>query len=147
MSVKKKFYVLEFNCNTRKKGKYDILPYFRDMWRNKRKLFKRDDVKDKKTLSEWIKNVSQYQYWARCEYEFLMASWPFGSKKLNEEITNFFKGDVNLFNTDDNIKFTNIILNDMYKIDIHEQLMMNIDVFAEILMKHLGVNFENLKKK
>ena len=76
-----------------------------------------------------------------------MAPWPFGSKKLNEEVTNFFKGDVNLFNTDDNIKFTNIILNDMYKIDIHEQLMMNIDVFAEILMKHLGVNFENVKKK
>ena len=86
-------------------------------------------------------------YWARCQYEFLMAPWPFGSKKLNEEITNFFKGDVNLFNTDDNIKFTNIILNDMYKIDIHEQLMMNIDVFAEILMKHLGVNFDNVKKK
>lgn len=135
MSVKKKFYVLEFNCNTCKKGKYDILPYFRDMWRNKRKLFKRDDVKDKKTLSEWIKNVSQYQYWARCEYEFLMASWPFGSYKMNKDINNFLSLNPNFDMSEypKNIEFINILTQDMSKIDIHEQVMMNIDVITDIL--------------
>ena len=144
---KYQFKVLLFDFSKSTKEEYDVIPYFESQWKNKRNFFNKRDVKNFEDFKEWIKRASSYMYWARCQYEFLMAPWPFGSKKLNEEITNFFKGDVNLFNTDDNIKFTNIILNDMYKIDIHEQLMMNIDVFAEILMKHLGVNFENVKKK
>ena len=61
-----------------------------------------------KTLSEFkefIKSNSMYQWWARCEYEVLLSPWPPSKKEAS------------------------------YKMDIHEQVMMNIDVIANLLME------------
>ena len=99
--VLKKFKVLNYNMG--EKTEYDILPYFRDCW--KAKYYKEQVSKIKETksenkrrelLKEFIKSNSQYMFWGRCEYEFLMASWPFGSYNFREEMKKFLKNPINL---------------------------------------------------
>ena len=123
------FNVLLFDWNSKKYESYDVLPYFRRCWYDGKYNFDKDKVTDRFTLLNWIKKVSHYQFWARCEYEFLIAPWPFGTKKMLEELQN------TEINTDNDIKIYNIITNDMHKIDVHEQIMMNIDIITDILMK------------
>ena len=62
-----------------------------------------------------------------------MAPWPFGSKKMLEELQKVEITEEN------NIKVCNIITGDMCKIDIHEQIMMNIDVITEILFTEFKI--------
>lgn len=112
------FNVLEYDFNSKKSKPYDVLPYFRDTWRRKR-VSNKKNVKDKKTLKEWIKDASMYMFWARCEYEFLMCPWPYREKTL---------------------------LNDLYKIDVHEQIMMNIDVITNILYEEFKIKKSVTKK-
>lgn len=100
------FNVLEYNWNTRKPSYYNVIPYFINSWNNKKFNFEKKKVKNKETLKEWIERASQYQYWARCEYEFLMCPWPYRDESLKE---------------------------DLKKIDVHEQIMMNINVLTELL--------------
>lgn len=107
------FNVLEYNWNTRKPSYYNVIPYFKNNWNNKKSNFEKEKVKDKKTLKEWIERASQYQYWARCEYEFLMGPWPYRE---------------------------DTIINDLKKIDIHEQIMMNIDILTDLLYSEFKLN-------
>lgn len=143
--VLKKFKVLNYNMG--KKTEYDVLPYFRDCW--KAKYYKEQVSKIKETksenkrrelLKEFIKSKSQYMFWARCEYEFLMASWPFGSYRLRNEMKDFLKNPVNLDDNTQCLNFENIIIADMDKIDIHEQIMMNIDIIVDILFEEFKLN-------
>jgi hypothetical protein len=107
------FNVLEYNWNTMKPSYYNVIPYFKNNWNNKKSNFEQVKVKDKKDLKEWIERASQYQYWARCEYEFLMGPWP-------------YKEDT--------------IINDLKKIDVHEQIMMNIDILTDLLYSEFKLN-------
>ena len=129
----KQFNVLEFNWNTREKSEYDVLPYFRNVWKDKKFNFDKKDVKNKEDLKNWIKRASHYQYWARCEYEFLMGAWPFGSKKIIEDLQ---RVEINM---DNNIIIYNIITQDMCKIDVHEQIMMNIDIITDVLAEEFKI--------
>lgn len=135
-----KFNVLEYDFTKKKIKYYDIIPYFKETWKDKKFNFDKKSVKDKESLKSWIERASHYRYWARCEYEFLIASWPFGSHKITEDMKSFLKKDVNLDDCKQNIDFYNIILQDMEKIDIHEQIMMNIDVLTDILYKEFKLN-------
>jgi hypothetical protein len=131
-----KFNVLNYNFN--KIEKYDVLPYFRDSWKNK--SFNAKEVKLKSDLKKWIESASRYMFWARCEYEFLMASWPFGSKNMHNEIKEFFKKPQDLEYYSTRIDFDNIITRDMQKIDIHTQIMMNIDIITDILYEEFKLD-------
>lgn len=106
------FNVLEYNFTTRKIDYYDVLPYFRREWKSKDWSFDKDKVKLKKDLKDWIIRASHYQFWARCEYEFLMAPWPYRDETLKD---------------------------DLKKIDVHEQVMMNIDIITDILAKEFKI--------
>ena len=123
--------------NRKKYEAYDVLPYFRNIWRGHRfnwdKDYNKIPVKTKEQLKEWIIDWARYQFWARCEYEFLMASWPFGSRSMTEEMKEFLKTNPDIDNYDDDLRFCNIIIRDMVKIDVYEQLMMNIDILVDIL--------------
>lgn len=130
----KKFNVIEYDWTKRTKSEYDVLPYFRRVWNDKKFNFDKNEVKTKEDLKKWIMRASHYQYWARCEYEFLIAPWPFGSKKMLDELQ---KIEIKQENS---IEISNIIIEDMYKIDIHEQIMMNIDIITEILSKEFKIN-------
>lgn len=54
---------------------YDILPYLSREWGN---LKPREKEAAKENLGAWVKKELQYQYWGRCEYEFLLLPWPPG---------------------------------------------------------------------
>ena len=134
---KKEFKVLLMDFNRKKYEAYDVLPYFRNIWRGHRfnwdKDYNKIPVKTKEQLKEWIIDWARYQFWARCEYEFLMSSWPFGSHSMTEEMKEFLKTNPDIDNYDDDLRFCNIIIRDMVKIDVYEQLMMNIDILVDIL--------------
>lgn len=146
MATKKKiFNVLEYDFNNRTRKYYDVLPYFRNSWQKKSYHHLTDDGKpptNKKELKEWIINISKYQFWSRCEYEFLMGAWPFGSHKMNEEIMEYLNNHpgFNIKDYNDNVDFINIIIKDMYLIDVHEQIMMNIDIITDILAVEFKIN-------
>lgn len=123
------FNVLEYQQDKKEVKEYNILPCFIDTWKNKKFNFNRKDVKNKKGLKNWIVRVSQYHYWSRCEYECLIAPWPFGSKQMFDELAKME------FKSENYIDICNIITNDMSKIDIHSQIMMNIDIITDILSK------------
>lgn len=131
----KKFHVLYLEFNSKKVKSYDVLPYFRNCWKDK--IYKKEvqEIKQSKSLNklkDWIVSKSQYMFWARCEYEFLIAPWPFGCKQMYDDLK-IFLPVYNIGDLDHDIKFCNIITRSMEKIDIHKQIMMNIDIITEIL--------------
>lgn len=134
---KKEFKVLLMDFNRKEYEAYDVLPYFRNVWRghrfNRDKDYNKIPVKTREQLKEWIIDWGRYQFWSRCEYEFLMGNWPFGSRKMREELKVFLKAKPDLDTVDGDIKLCNIIIGDMVKIDVYEQLMMNIDIVVDIL--------------
>ena len=126
---------MDINKNTYEE--YDILPYFRREW--KIRPFGRDEkhkkipVTTKPQLREWVDAFTKYQFWSRCEYEFLMAQWPFGTHKMSDDIRHYVKVNPDANNEKDDIQLCNIIIKDMVKIDAYEQIRMNIDVIVDIL--------------
>ena len=133
----KKFNVLLRDFNKKKPTFYDVLPYFRGKWEECPYIWDEDNkevlVKTKEELKKWIKDRSQYQFWSRCEYEFLVAKWPFGGRQLTEDMEKFISTNPDLKDNKTNIDMCNIITKDMDVIDVHEQIMMNIDVVTDIL--------------
>jgi hypothetical protein len=136
--MKAKFNVLNYSGFKNEIEHYDVLPYFRVSWNSK--SFKAKEVKSKADLKKWIESASRYMYWARCQYEFLMASWPFGSKNMHDEVIKFFETPKDLESYSTRIDFDNIIIRDMHKIDVHEQIMMNIDIITDILAEEFKID-------
>ena len=133
------FNVLWLNFSTKKVEYYDVLPYFRDCWKDK--CYK-DEVKAIKSfdqLKDWIISKSRYMYRARCQYEFLIASWPFGGKRLKDDMKSLLTTKFDIDNYGQCLKFENIIIKDMTKIDIHYQIMMNIDIVVNLLNNEFHV--------
>ena len=126
----KKFNVLLRDFNKKKPIPYDVLPYFRREWEER---YKDIPVKTQEDLKKWIKDLSQYQFWSRCEYEFLIAKWPFGGWQLTEDMEKFIATNPDLKDNKTNIDMCNIITKEMDVIDVHEQIMMNIDIVTDIL--------------
>jgi hypothetical protein len=138
MKMLKKFNVLTFSNG--KIRTYDVLPYFRDSWKEKYNKEEKEKIKAAKykakrmqLFKEWVIGRSKYMFWARCEYETLLASWPFGSYRLKNDMKEFLKNPVDLDDFTQCLKFENIIMADMEKIDVHDQIMMNIDIITDIL--------------
>ena len=133
----------KFNVLIFKNGKvehYDVLPYFRNSWKEKYNKEEKDKIKATKSkarrmqlFKEWVIGRSNFKFRARCEYETLLASWPFGSYRLKNDMKEFLKNPVDLDDFTQCLKFENIIIADMEKIDVHQQIMMNIDTIVNIL--------------
>lgn len=62
-----------------------------------------------------------------------MAQWPFCTRKINDDIRQYVKANPDANNEKDDIQLCNIIIKDMVKIDVYEQIRMNIDVIVDIL--------------
>ena len=133
----------KFNVLTFSNGKireYDILPYFRDSWKEKYNKEEKDKIKNAKydakrrqLFKEWVRGRSLYMFWARCEWEMLIGSWPYGSKNINDKMKEFMSEERNLDDYHDSIVLDNIITSDMQKIDVHRQIEMNLDTIVNIL--------------
>ena len=107
MDEKRKFYVLTWDFNRDKIEHYDILPYFRNRLEERIEKSKKDDdeyFKVPKSFDEFKKFV---------EDESLYQFW---SRCEYEMIVHGWP----------------VRKND-YKIDVHEQIMMNLDVISGIL--------------
>lgn len=97
-----KFNVIYLDYNARKMKEYDIIPHLKNCYNTKKK---NERPKTFDEFKSFIIAESRYQWWARCEYEIIISSWPTG---MCEE-----------------------------KWDIHDQVMMNIDLITELLMKEV----------
>lgn len=145
MESLKKFNVLTFSNG--KIRTYDVLPYFRNSWKEKYNKEEKEKIKTVKyktkrmqLFKEWVIGRSKYMFWARCEWEMLLASWPFGSYRLRNEMKEFLKNPVNLDDYTQCLNFENIIIADMHKIDVHRQIEMNIDIIVDILYKEFKLD-------
>ena len=67
----KSFNVIYQNFNAQKFEPYDVMPYLVDEYNiSKSKPTTFEEFK------EFVKSKSMYMYWARCEYEIIIAGWP-----------------------------------------------------------------------
>ena len=55
------------------------------------------ESKRRELFKQWVRGRSCYMFWARCEWEMLLANWPFGSYRLRNEMKEFLKNPVNSF--------------------------------------------------
>ena len=130
------FYVINEDVNVGDFRPYNVMDYFIEEYKAKK-------PKDRPTTFEefrdFVKGRSMYRFWSRCEYEILLAHWPFGSYRLHNELKEFLATNQDLTNINNSIKLDNIIMRDMSKTDVHVQVMMNIDVVVKILMENVGL--------
>lgn len=141
----KKFNVLTFSNG--KIREYDILPYFRDSWKEKYNKEEKEKIKAtkyqakrKELFKQWVRGRSCYMFWARCEWEMLIGSWPYGSKNINDRMKVFMSEERDLDKYNDCIDFDNIITSDMEKIDVHRQIEMNIGIIVDILYQEFKLD-------
>ena len=91
MKKKNSFYVIiESNGDYKP---YDILPYLSGEWG---KLKPRDREAAKTDIKEWVRKELQYQFWGRCEYEFLLLPWPPGKNDTPKKIDLYWQALPNL---------------------------------------------------
>lgn len=88
-------------------------------------------------FANYIRNSLQYHYWARCEYETIITSWP--PYIENEELDRLNKEKIERTQKGENFYRISVQLNVGYKIDIYTQVMMNWDRFIDYIWsnKHL----------
>lgn len=88
------FYVMVKNFNTGEIENYDIIPtIYRFMYNDKgnfsTNFIVRDDnfnaipIKTKDQLAEFVDNTLKYNFWAKCEWEFIVTDWP-GREKVDD---------------------------------------------------------------
>ena len=142
----KQFNVIQYDFNHKKVIHYDVLPYFREEWNSKHHKEEKNKIKEAKSkelLRQWIISRSYYKFWGRCEYEHLIAPWPFGSYRIKKDLKKLLSPEFDIEKLDDSIKFYNILMQDMEKIDIHGQILMNIDIITDILYNEFELD-ENI---
>jgi len=77
------FNVINYNFNAQKFESYDVIPYlvsaYNDRVQRHNELPEEEYWKVPQTFDEFkefVKKESQYQFWARCEYEIILVDWP-----------------------------------------------------------------------
>lgn len=100
--------VITWDFSTDRVKHYDIMPYLyrRLEEKKKRKQITLKDLTLEK-LKEFIDDESKYQFWARCQYEVILSSWP---PRENGR---------------------------RHKMDVYEQIHMNLDNIAKLMYDDL----------
>lgn len=127
----KKFNVLTWEFTMDKLEPYDVIPYFVERYKDRKKKANRKSYKKMveanpeykkyyglpETLDEmksFIECESMHMFWSRCEWEMIVHGWP--------------------------------VKNNEYKLDVHEQVMMNIDTVADIVYNEVNKRKRSTKK-
>ena len=71
----KSFNVIIYDPNLRKFVEYDIMSYLIRTYTEKKER-KETLPKTFDEFKNFVKSESQYQFWARCEYEIILIDWP-----------------------------------------------------------------------
>lgn len=100
--------VITWDFSTDRVEHYDIMPYLYRRLEEKRKK-RQITLKDLtlERLKEFIDSESRYQFWARCQYEVILSSWP---PRENGR---------------------------RHKMDVYEQIHMNLDNIAKLMYDDL----------
>jgi len=119
----KEFNVINYNINRKEFISYNIIPYLVSCY---------DDTKDKPItfddFKEFVKKESMYQWWSRCEYEIILSPWPYISSP-SERYDKKGENDIKAWK-----EHWNKHLKECQKIDIHYQVMMNLDVITALVI-------------
>lgn len=120
----KSFKVLLHNFNTHAPEAYDVMPYLIRTWQKCEETDNWWPTKDFKTkpstredFLEFVKRACRNQYWARCEYEFLMLGWPYGKIDTLEDCHKVIKSTT--------------------KIDAYAQIEMNLEVITDVFIENV----------
>lgn len=121
----KSYFVLLRDFNSNKTVKHDIMPYILQTYKEceeKKFWWMFDDPKiapiaKKKDFKHFVERVCKHMYWSRCEYEWLMISWPPGKMDTLEQCQK--------------------IINSSTKIDAWEQIEMNLDIITDVFIENI----------
>lgn len=122
--MKKEFNVISYNINSKEFEYYNIIPYLLTCY-NKEKVKPTTFDEFKKCIKNW----SMYQWWSRCEYEIILGPWPYITSP-SERYDKKGENDVKAWK-----EHWKRHLNECQKIDIHYQVMMNIDIITNLLIE------------
>ena len=149
------FNVINHNFNAKRFEAYDIMPYLVrkynenvDTYNKLTKeleeatseveigLYKQslDFWKVPKTFEEFkefVKKESLHQFWSRCEYEIVLSPWPYLSSP-SERYDKKGEGDINAWK-----EHWKSYLKTCDKWDVYDQIIMNLDIITEILMRNI----------
>lgn len=132
----KQFNVINYDINRRKFIAYNVIPYFVNCYKEcikKNKEYPDSDYwKVPATFDEFkkfVKDESQYQFWARCEYEIVLGPWPYVSAP-NESYDKSKENDLDAWK-----EHWKKHLASCDKWDVHDQIMMNLDVVTQLVME------------
>ena len=117
----REFNVIGYNFNSKEFVPYNIIPYLVSQYK-----IKRDKPKTFDEVKEFVKKESMHQWWARCEYEIVLSPWPYTlspSERAKEE------NNVEAWK-----EHWKKHLNECQKIDVHYQVMMNIDIITALVI-------------
>ena len=117
----REFNVIGYNFNSKEFVPYNIIPYLVSQYK-----IKRDKPKTFDEVKEFVKKESMHQWWARCEYEIVLSPWPYTlspSERAKEE------NNVEAWK-----EHWKKHLNECEKIDVHYQVMMNIDIITALVI-------------
>ena len=119
----REFNVIVYNINSKEFEPYNVIPYLINCYNKKKSKPKTFDE-----FKEFIKNESMYKWSARCEYEIILSPWPYVSSP-SERYDKKGEDDVEAWK-----EHWMQYLKECSKIDVHHQVMMNIDVITALVM-------------
>lgn len=119
----REFNVIGYSINKKEFIPYNIIPYLVSQYK-----IKRDKPKTFDEFKEFVKNESLYQWWARCEYEVILSPWPY-TVSPSERYDKKGENDIKAWK-----EHWEKHLNECQKIDVHYQVMMNLDVITALVM-------------
>ena len=117
----REFNVIGYNFNSKEFVPYNIIPYLVSQYK-----IKRDKPKTFDEFKEFVKKESMHQWWARCEYEIVLSPWPYTlspSERAKEE------NNVEAWK-----EHWKKHLKKKKKIDVHYQVMMNLDIITALVI-------------
>lgn len=116
---KRKFFVLMWDFNGDNIEHYDVLPYLRNCYKDTLKQSKKKSVQKSQELMEYYKVPNTKEEFKK--FIENKSCYQFWSRCEYEMICHGWP----------------VQKND-YKIDVHEQIMMNVDTIADILMEEFN---------
>ena len=97
------WYVYLENVNERKIIRYNVFNHW-GFSQDLKDIIK--ELRNKEELSEEVRRLASYYFWAKCEYEVLITSW-IGRKNFKDE-----------------------------KVDVYDQLQLNWNAFIDYIWKN-----------
>lgn len=94
--MKHEFNVLIWDFNKQKPEPYNVIPYFQREWNNEKNKSRFKSFED---IRQFIDSKAKYQFWARCEYEIIVESWPITKGQVKLDVYDQIKMNLDLVTT------------------------------------------------